>query len=137
MEEHLSDHGPYPTQCVDRYQQLLDRAMGNKDEDEELDDLKLSSHGIEALPALGNSFESLPSRPDLEDMDEDELEMLSEAKARLANTVGKKAKRKERERMLQENRRITLLEKRRDLKAAGVRMSLELRNKKKADRLRL
>lgn len=123
--------GRTPTQCVDRYQQLLDRAMGNKDEDEELDDLKLSGHGIETLPALGNAFESLPSRPDLEDMDEDELEMLSEAKARLANTVGKKAKRKERERMLQENRRITLLEKRRDLKASGVRMSLELRNKKK------
>ncbi|KAF3985342.1 hypothetical protein FT663_05094 [Candidozyma haemuli var. vulneris] len=125
--------GRTPTQCVERYQYLLDRAMGGGAEEEEDDneDLKLSGPGIETLPALGNAFESLPSRPDMEDMDEDEQEMLSEAKARLANTVGKKAKRKERERMLQENRRITLLEKRRDLKAAGVRMSLESKNKKK------
>lgn len=123
--------GRTPTQCVERYQQLLDRAMGNMDDDEETEDLKLSGPGIETLPALGNAYESLPSRPDMEDMDEDEQEMLSEAKARLANTVGKKAKRKERERMVQENRRLTLLEKRRDLKAAGVRMSLELKNKNK------
>lgn len=34
------------------------------------------------------------SRPDPIDMDDDELEMLSEARARLANTQGKKAKRK-------------------------------------------
>lgn len=33
-------------------------------------------------------------RPDPIDMDDDELEMLSEARARLANTQGKKAKRK-------------------------------------------
>ena len=30
--------------------------------------------------------ESKPARPDPQDMDEDELEMLSEARARLANT---------------------------------------------------
>ena len=30
--------------------------------------------------------ESKPARPDPKDMDEDELEMLSEARARLANT---------------------------------------------------
>ena len=35
-----------------------------------------------------------PARPDPIDMDEDEKEMLSEARARLANTQGKKAKRK-------------------------------------------
>ena len=38
--------------------------------------------------------ESRPARPDPVDMDEDEKEMLSEARARLANTKGKKAKRK-------------------------------------------
>ena len=37
--------------------------------------------------------ETKPARPDPKDMDEDELEMLSEARARLANTQGKKAKR--------------------------------------------
>ncbi len=36
--------------------------------------------------------ETKPARPDPKDMDEDELEMLSEARARLANTQGKKAK---------------------------------------------
>ncbi|CAO3600636.1 unnamed protein product [Absidia cylindrospora] len=53
-------------------------------------------------------------------MDEDEKEMLSEARARLANTQGKKAKRKARERQLEEARRLTSLQKRRELKAAGI-----------------
>ena len=39
-------------------------------------------------------------------MDEDELEMLSEARARLANTQGKKAKRKAREKQLEEARQV-------------------------------
>lgn len=37
----------------------------------------------------------------------DELEMLSEARARLANTQGKKAKRKAREKQLEEARLVT------------------------------
>ncbi len=45
------------------------------------------------------------ARPDPIDMDEVELEMLSEARARLANTQGKKAKRKAREKQLEEARR--------------------------------
>ena len=53
------------------------------------------------------------------DMDEDEKEMLSEARARLANTRGKKAKRKAREMQLEEARRLAALQKRRELKAAG------------------
>jgi pre-mRNA-splicing factor CDC5/CEF1 len=57
-------------------------------------------------------------------MDEDEKEMLSEARARLANTKGKKAKRKARERQLEEARRLSMLQKRRELKAAGVDMKL-------------
>jgi hypothetical protein len=36
----------------------------------------------------------------------DELEMLSEARARLANTQGKKAKRKAREKQLEEARHV-------------------------------
>ena len=43
-------------------------------------------------------------------MDEDEKEMLSEARARLANTQGKKAKRKARERQLEESRRLAVLQ---------------------------
>jgi hypothetical protein len=49
-----------------------------------------------------------------------EKEMLSEARARLANTQGKKAKRKARERQLEEARRLAMLQKRRELKAAGI-----------------
>jgi hypothetical protein len=60
-------------------------------------------------------------------MDEDEKEMLSEARARLANTEGKKAKRKAREKQLEEARRLASLQKRRELKAAGI----ELRTKKR------
>jgi pre-mRNA-splicing factor CDC5/CEF1 len=46
--------------------------------------------------------------------------MLSEARARLANTKGKKAKRKAREKQLEEARRLAGLQKRRELKAAGI-----------------
>lgn len=64
--------------------------------------------------------ETKPARPDPKDMDEDELEMLSEARARLANTQGKKAKRKAREKQLEEARRLATLQKRRELRAAGI-----------------
>lgn len=124
--------GRTATHCLERYQKLLSDALQVKDEEEEgAIDTSLTGPGIEALPALGNAFESLPLRPDMEDMDEDEAEMLSEAKARLANTQGKKAKRKERERLLEESRRIALLQKRRELKAAGINISLILKNKKR------
>lgn len=48
--------------------------------------------------------------------------MLSEARARLANTQGKKAKRKAREKQLEEARRLAILQKRREMKAAGIVM---------------
>lgn len=46
--------------------------------------------------------------------------MLNEARARLANTRGKKAKRKAREKQLEEAKRMASLQKRRELKAAGL-----------------
>ena len=52
--------------------------------------------------------------------------MLSEARARLANTQGKKAKRKARERQLEEARRLAVLQKKRELKAAGIMFALRL-----------
>ena len=75
--------------------------------------------------------ETKPARPDPIDMDQDEKEMLSEARARLANTQGKKAKRKARERQLEESRRLSMLQKRRELKAAGVEMKLNGTKKRK------
>jgi pre-mRNA-splicing factor CDC5/CEF1 len=83
-------------------------------EDEQEDPRKLKPGEIDPNP------ETKPARPDPIDMDEDELEMLSEARARLANTQGKKAKRKARERQLDEARRLAALQKRRELKAAGI-----------------
>lgn len=55
--------------------------------------------------------------------------MLSEARARLANTQGKKAKRKAREKQLEEARRLAALQKRRELRAAGI--TVNQKNKKK------
>ena len=70
-----------------------------------------------------NAPTTYPLRPDPIDMDEDEIEMLQEARARLANTQGKKAKRKGREKMLGEAKRLADLQKRRELKAAGLMSS--------------
>jgi hypothetical protein len=66
-------------------------------------------------------------------MDEDEQEMLAEARARLANTRGKKAKRKAREKQLEEARRLSQLQKRRELKAAGIELSSKGKKQKGVD----
>lgn len=64
-------------------------------------------------------------------MEDDEKEMLSEARARLANTQGKKAKRKAREKQLEESRRLAGLQKRRELKAAGIEIKIQSSKKNK------
>lgn len=92
-----------------------DQAQRKEDGDDTVDDpRKLKPGEIDPNP------ETKPARPDPKDMDEDELEMLSEARARLANTQGKKAKRKAREKQLEEARRLAALQKRRELRAAGI-----------------
>ncbi len=115
-------------QCQERYERLLDEAAtaaggagGGGSETveggESLDAVsarKLRPGEIDPHP------ETKPARPDPIDMDEDEIEMLQEARARLANTQGKKAKRKAREKMLNEAKRMADLQKRRELKAAGL-----------------
>lgn len=126
--------GRTATQCLERYQKLLDEA---EEQDREAGPSKLGLTGVagpEAGPSAADDVrrlrpgeidpdpESKPARPDPIDMDEDEKEMLSEARARLANTQGKKAKRKERERALEEAKRLAVLQKRRELKAAGIVM---------------
>lgn len=107
-------------QCMEHYERLLDQAQA-EDATENItsdDPRRLRAGEIDPTP------ETKPARPDPIDMDEDEKEMLSEARARLANTKGKKAKRKARERMLQESRRLAMLQKRRELKAAGIESKL-------------
>ena len=107
--------GRTPAQCLERYEKLLDANCARDENFEPADDPgKLRPAEIDPNP------ESKPARPDPVDMDEDEKEMLSEARARLANTRGKKAKRKAREKQLEEARRLASLQKRRELKAAGI-----------------
>mmetsp|Transcript_2945 Transcript_2945/g.6273 ORF Transcript_2945/g.6273 Transcript_2945/m.6273 type:complete len:907 (-) Transcript_2945:1027-3747(-) len=114
-------------QCQERYERLLDEAAlaagGEAGED------GVDGEGGVASAASARKLrpgeidphpETKPARPDPIDMDEDEIEMLQEARARLANTQGKKAKRKAREKMLQEAKRLADLQKRRELKAAGL-----------------
>lgn len=107
--------GRTAAQCLERYEFLLDQAQRKEEGEENLDDpRKLKPGEIDPNPEIK------PARPDPKDMDEDELEMLSEARARLANTQGKKAKRKAREKQLEEARRLAALQKRRELRAAGI-----------------
>ena len=115
--------GRTAAQCLERYEYLLDQAQkkeeGIEDQATGQDDpRKLKPGEIDPNP------ETKPARPDPVDMDEDELEMLSEARARLANTQGKKAKRKAREKQLEEARRLATLQKKRELRAAGIRVKL-------------
>jgi pre-mRNA-splicing factor CDC5/CEF1 len=131
--------GRTATQCLERYQKLLDEAearesgdlgLGGPDGGEtkapSADDVRRLRPGeVDPDP------ESKPARPDTIDLDEDEKEMLSEARARLANTQGKKAKRKARERQLEESRRLAVLQKRRELKNAGI--NIKVTNRKKGE----
>lgn len=112
-------------QCMEHYEKLLDQAQADGDEAPAEDARRLRPGEIDPTP------ETKPARPDPIDMDEDEKEMLSEARARLANTKGKKAKRKARERMLEESRRMSMLQKRRELKAAGIESRLNTSSGKK------
>ena len=133
--------GRTATQCLERYQKLLDEA-----ESRESGELGLGGPegGETAAPSaddvrrlrpgeLDPDPESKPARPDTIDLDEDEKEMLSEARARLANTQGKKAKRKARERQLEESRRLAVLQKRRELKNAGINIKVTTRKKGQMD----
>ncbi|KAK0311182.1 Pre-mRNA-splicing factor cef1 [Friedmanniomyces endolithicus] len=134
--------GRTATQCLERYQKLLDEAearegnaelgLGGPDGGEasapSADDVRRLRPG-----ELDPDPESKPARPDTIDLDEDEKEMLSEARARLANTQGKKAKRKARERQLEESRRLAVLQKRRELKNAGINIKVTTKKKGQMD----
>ncbi|EPE02226.1 pre-mrna-splicing factor cef-1 [Ophiostoma piceae UAMH 11346] len=133
--------GRTANQCLERYQRLLDEA-----EQREASELSLTGVGDDAAAAPSADHvrklrpgevdpdpESKPARPDTIDLDEDEKEMLSEARARLANTQGKKAKRKAREREQEESRRLANLQKRRELKTAGINVKVVTRRQGEMD----
>ncbi|KAJ3944493.1 Pre-mRNA-splicing factor cef1 [Colletotrichum fioriniae] len=133
--------GRTANQCLERYQKLLDEAEareasqfgltgidGGEASAPSADDVRRLRPGeVDPDP------ESKPARPDTIDLDEDEKEMLSEARARLANTQGKKAKRKARERQQEESRRLAALQKRRELKTAGINIKVVTRKKGQMD----
>lgn len=135
--------GRTATQCIERYQQLLEDTENEEKQGAQGSELALVGVGAESSAPQGAprkrigdidpTPESKPARPDAVDMDEDELEMLSEARARLANTQGKKAKRKDRERLLEESRRLATLQKRRELKLAGINTKITKRNRNQVD----
>lgn len=131
--------GRTANQCIERYQKLLDEA-----EQREASELNLTGGDETSAPTADDvrklrpgevdpDPETKPARPDTIDLDEDEKEMLSEARARLANTQGKKAKRKARERQQEESRRLAALQKRRELKTAGINIKVTTRKKGQMD----
>jgi pre-mRNA-splicing factor CDC5/CEF1 len=117
--------GRTAAQCLEHYEKLLDAAQDREgDYDPSEDPRRLRPGEIDPNP------EARPARPDARDMDEDEKEMLSEARARLANTKGKKAKRKAREKQLMEAKRLAALQKKRELRAAGIEIRQHKRKRK-------
>ena len=88
--------------CIEHFQELLDKAE-NRQIDPNNDPRKLRPGEIDPNP------ESKPARPDPIDLDEDMKETLNEARARVANTREKKAKRKIREKQLEEARKLATL----------------------------
>jgi len=113
-------------QCLEHYERLLDQAQGREEMPDD-DPRKLKPGEVDPNP------HTKPARADAVDMDEDEKEMLQEARARLANTRGKKAKRKAREKALEEARRLAALQKYRELKAAGIERIKRKKRYKKID----
>ncbi|PKS09237.1 hypothetical protein jhhlp_003851 [Lomentospora prolificans] len=130
--------GRTANQCLERYQKLLDEAEAREGLGLTGADAETSAPTAEDVRKLRPGEldpdpETRPARPDTIDLDEDEKEMLSEARARLANTQGKKAKRKARERQQEESRRLAALQKRRELKAAGINIKVTTRKKGQMD----
>lgn len=125
-------------QCIERYQELISNSDVSQIEDGEKSTANrlLLTGNVESGQARGTGAgsslgglnlnpESKPARPDLDVDNEDEKEMISEAKARLANTQGKKAKRKARERLLEESKNVSELLRRRELKQVGIDRQLK------------
>ncbi|CAI2386982.1 unnamed protein product [Moneuplotes crassus] len=100
--------GRTPTQCIEHYERLLDQAQGKSEMDEN-DPRKLRPGEIDPNP------ETKPAKPDAIHMDEDEKEMLQEARARLANT---------KEKQLSHAKRLSELQKKRELKVAGIEIDI-------------
>ena len=100
--------GRTPAQCIEKYNQIKDELQGN--DYHQLREREMN----EMIP------ESRPALKDRVDLDVDEIEMLNEARARLANTKGKKAKRKERQKDEKERMYALDVQKKKELKEIGI-----------------
>lgn len=124
--------GRTAAQCLERYEKLLDAATGGltgADTAEAEDARRLRAGEVDTSP------ETKPALPDAVDMEEEEKEMLQEARARMANTSGKKVKRKAREKAMEEGRRLSVLQRKRELKAAGIMDATGRLSRKKMKKL--
>ena len=90
------DRTPY--QCLEHYEELLEQVQSSKYIED--DPRKLKPGEIDALP------EVRPAKADPYDLADEDREMVAELRVRIANVKGKKAKRKARERVLAEARRL-------------------------------
>jgi pre-mRNA-splicing factor CDC5/CEF1 len=133
-------------QCQERYNKLLDEEAAREHQElaaglgpaeaapsEEVRrlqpgevDTQAESRPAKYVHLLSHStiFLTRPPRPDAINMDDVDLEMLQEARARMANTKGKKAKRKEREARAKLAYQAAKLGKRRELKLSGINLKI-------------
>ena len=109
--------GRTATQCLERYQKLLDEA-----EQREAGELGLGG------PDGGET--KAPNADDVRRLRPGEVDPDPESKPA---RPGKKAKRKARERQLEESRRLAVLQKRRELKNAGINIKVVNRKKGQMD----
>ena len=100
LEDNSTFVGRTAFQCIEHYEYLLDTAQG-----------RVPSNNDPRKLRPGEDDPNPEARPDPIDLDEDMKETLNEARARVANTRGKKAKRKIREKQLEEARRSAALHK--------------------------
>lgn len=91
----------------------------------------LSEGDQENTPLAETSVETQPAVSDSAEMHDEEREMLADARVRLLNTQGRKASRRIRERMLEESRIIAQIQRRRELKQAGIKTAGAGRPRKK------
>ncbi|KAL6944895.1 hypothetical protein ACO0QE_002337 [Hanseniaspora vineae] len=139
--------GRTPQLCIDRYNHLISKLAST---DMGLAEGPVGSYNFKVGETNPNN-ETLPAKPSvvssasknknlsekeqlkLQGLVDDEREMVADAKARLMNTQGRKASKKARERMLEESKKIALIQKRRELKQAGIITKLDPPKKTKYD----
>ena len=122
--------------CMERYNKLLSSEDINELNDNDVNkDLRVGTSSGFKIGDINPHADTQIAKPDRDELEDDEKEMLAEARARLLNTQGKKGTRRIRERMLEESKRIAELQKRRELKQAGVKLHAKKQKKKYADEI--